>query len=138
MSERLRLRYLIPALLLAAVISAGPIVGLLGTTQGARLIFVSVLGILTCFLYRARSWRKQVGVSLIVLAFELAFLVVLYFQNRFPLRGILIDALGKAYAGIVWQASLGVAGAFLIAGVGILLWGQRAHKSDPQPQSKLF
>lgn len=130
MSEGIRLRYLLPALASAMVLAAGPIVAFLGTTTLARYLFVTVVALITLFFYHLRSWRKQVGVSLIVLALEAALLVVVYFQEQFPLKALVVSWLREPYAQLAWQVTVGISGAFLIMGVLILLWGIKAHQHD--------
>jgi len=125
--DRLKLRYLFPALALAAVLTAGPIVALLGTTERARLLFVAVLGIVTVIFYHFRSWRLQAGTASLALGFEFILLVIVYFNPVFPWRRLVTSWVGTTWANIIWQATLGASVLLLIGGSLLLLWGYRAH-----------
>ena len=126
----LELWYVLPAVLLSAVIAAGPVVALLGTTLLARLIFAVVLAGLTVFFYALRSWRKQAGLAMVAIAIEFVFLVIIFFKPEYPLRGVVLDAIGTDLAGLAWQVTIGASMLLLILGSAILLWGFHAHRKN--------
>gem|GEM_PF-6735501 len=134
--QGIRLQYLLPALIAAIILAAGPTVAILGTGTFARYLFFGTVWILAMALYSLKSVRKQTGIGLIAMALEFAGLVIIYTQPNFPLRSILENAVGPTWAQMIWQIAVGVSGLFLLTGTAILLWGIRAHRA-PQNGSLL-
>jgi len=134
--QGLQIRYLLPSVGLAGLISAPPILGLMGTTLVARLTFVTVLVALTLFFYHLRSWRKELGIALVAISLEFAFLVIIFFKPEYPLRQVVFDAIGADLAGLAWQVTMALSGVMVIVGSAVLLWGIHAHSEKKEEKSK--